>query len=375
MKLFSHIIALLLFPFSLIAQIAFDNIKAPELQINAWMDVEPALKDKTIILEFWATWCGGCIEAIPHINEMAEKYGNEDVIFISMNSFDKKEKIEKFLQKTKMSTYIAMDDEMKTYNDFNVGAMPKTYLIDKNGLLRWQGVPGLVTDEFMQSYLEKNEILVHKVMENPLLYSLNISLTKDRSISNVSAIDGDKFGFIWRNRGITDVIYQSYSFIGKEAYEFRMEGKIPLEPALDIKLLADQSINKEFVFNDVVDKLSGMFGFSIKDTIEEMEIWHLNITDENLLNQAKSAGQEADFSFEETRNEWKLKNCEAYRMIGTIKQLSEKIIKSEFNGVTKYDLVLPTGDLNLLIKVLKEQYGLSLEMKSEDVKVRIIRFK
>ena len=358
----------------MLSQKVFEQKISPPLVIKEWVGKTLDIKDKTIILEFWATWCGGCIEAIPHINEMAEKHGSDDVIFISMNSFDKKEKIEKFLQKTEMKTFIALDDEKQTYNALEVGDMPKTYLIDKNGYLRWQGVPGLVTDEFMQSFLERNEILLPEVMEDPLLYSLKISLTKDRSVSNISVTDGDKFGFTWRNRGIADIIYQSYSIIGKEQYEFRFEGKAPLEPALDVELVVDQSINREFAFNDFVDKLSKMFDFSLKDTIERKEIWYLKIDNEELLNRAKSADQEADFSFEKTRNEWKLKNCEAYRIVGTIKELSEKIIKSEFNGAAKYDLVFPTDDLNLLIKILKEQYGLSLEMKSEDVKVRVIRF-
>ena len=357
MKGNTFILLFILFFFTqpMLSQKVFEQKISPPLVIKEWVGKTLDIKDKTIILEFWATWSGGCIEAIPDINEMAEKHGSDDVIFISMNSFDKKEKIEKFLQKTEMKTFIALDDEKQTYNALEVGDMPKTYLIDKNGYLRWQGVPGLVTDEFMQSFLERNEILLPEVMEDPLLYSLKISLTKDRSVSNISVTDGDKFGFTWRNRGIADIIYQSYSIIGKEQYEFRFEGKAPLEPALDVELVVDQSINREFAFNDFVDKLSKMFDFSLKDTIERKEIWYLKIDNEELLNRAKSADQEADFSFEKTRNEWKLKNCEAYRIVGTIKELSEKIIKSEFNGAAKYDLVFPTDDLNLLIKILKEQ--------------------
>ncbi len=268
-----------------------------------------------------------------------------------------------------------MDDEKKTYNAFEVGAMPKTYLVDKNGYLRWQGVPGLLTDEFMQAYLERDEILVHEVMENPLLYSFNISLTKDRSISNVSFTDGDKYGVTWKNRGITDVIYQSYLFMNLNEYEFRFEGKIPLEPALDVEVLADTSLSQEFVFNDVANKLSGMFDFSITTLREEKEIWYLTISDEELFNKSKSEDQKGKYSYND-EIKLELKNCEAYRLIGILKNNTDKIIIGDDLMVrTKYDLTLPKQSIEEIARALKEKYGLSLEKKIEEVEVRVIRFK
>lgn len=356
------------------SQKTFDQTKSPDLAIKEWVGDASSLKNKTIILEFWATWCGGCIDAIPHLNEMAEKYGSKDVIFVSMNSFDKKEKIEKFLQKTEMKTYIAIDDEKKTYDAFEVGAMPKTYLVDKNGNLRWQGVPGLLTDEFMQAYLERGEILMHEVVDDPLLYSLNISLTKDRSVSNISATMGDKFGFTWRNRGITDIIFQSYSNIGLKKHEFRFEGKIPLEPALDIEFKADKSIDEKFVYNDIVNKLMSIFDFTISTTKEEIEIWYLAIHDKALFEKSKSEDQEKQFSYSDAVSH-ELKNCEAYRLVGTLKEFTDKIIiGDELKNPIKYDCTFPKGDIEEIAKTLKEKYGLSLEKKIEEVEVRVIHF-
>src|SRR5215469_4401406 len=45
---------------------------------DAKVDAE-SLRGKVVILEFWATWCGPCVAAIPHMNELAEKFINQPV--------------------------------------------------------------------------------------------------------------------------------------------------------------------------------------------------------------------------------------------------------------------------------------------------------
>ena len=39
-----------------------------------------ALEGKVVVLEFWATWCGPCVAAIPHLNELSDKYKDKPII-------------------------------------------------------------------------------------------------------------------------------------------------------------------------------------------------------------------------------------------------------------------------------------------------------
>jgi thiol-disulfide isomerase/thioredoxin len=373
--LFSMVISLI-FINSLTSQEVSTRVKAPKILVKKWVgDIPASIEDKNIILEFWATWCGGCIEAIPHLNEMSRKYSSDSLLFISINSYDTKEKIEKFLRQTPMETLIAIDEGKATAKYFSVTQMPQTFLIDRNGYLRWHGAPGQVTDEFIQTFLKEDSILVPEI-GNPLLYSLNISLTKDRSVSNVSMTDGEKYGLTWRNRSIVDIILQCYEMLGYKRYEFRFEGTRPLEPALDVEIRADSSISAAYIYNDLVQKLASMFGFSIVPVKENIEIWKLTVINEPLFEKARQSNQDTQASMNETEKQVELKSLDQWQIPGIIASQTEKIVEwDEIPVKGKHDLIFPKTDIEQLSKYLEKTYGLHLEKTIQEMEVKVIRFK
>src|SRR5262245_55724643 len=59
----------------------------PALTVAKWKngEVKPDdMKGKVVVIDFWATWCGPCIKAIPHTNEIAEKYKEKGVVVIGV---------------------------------------------------------------------------------------------------------------------------------------------------------------------------------------------------------------------------------------------------------------------------------------------------
>ncbi|MEL7121486.1 MAG: TlpA disulfide reductase family protein [Bacteroidota bacterium] len=134
---------------------------APEINITHWLHNVPkdkTLEGKFIVLEFWATWCGPCIQAIPHINELqASVKDREDVIFLSM-TYETPEKASKAIKRYDFQTAVVTDVTNLTQDTFAADAIPKTVLIDKAGKISWMGIPTELTEEKLQQFLEGRAI-------------------------------------------------------------------------------------------------------------------------------------------------------------------------------------------------------------------------
>lgn len=90
--------------------------------------------DKPLIVHFWATWCGACVDEIPELDKFAEKYGdNFHVIVISADEVDGKA-VRDFYEKRKiknLSLYI--DEKGGLARALKVSALPTTVFISQKG--------------------------------------------------------------------------------------------------------------------------------------------------------------------------------------------------------------------------------------------------
>jgi thiol-disulfide isomerase/thioredoxin len=103
-------------------------------------------KGKVVLLDIWATWCGPCRAMIPHEREMAEKLKDKPFVLVSVSADDKKETLEKFLEKEKMPWVHWWNEgpDSEVLKKYRVKAFPTLYLIDHAGVVRhkWIGNPG-----------------------------------------------------------------------------------------------------------------------------------------------------------------------------------------------------------------------------------------
>ena len=97
------------------------------------------LKGKMLFIDIWGTWCGPCIEEIPYLKALQEKYGNDKRIQIMSIACDKTDpKWKAFLEKRKAdmtwSQYRVTIEGDKILDDvYHVDGIPRLMLIDKNG--------------------------------------------------------------------------------------------------------------------------------------------------------------------------------------------------------------------------------------------------
>lgn len=96
------------------------------------------LRGKAVILDFWATYCAPCIEEIPHLIELQEKYGAENLAVIGLHVGGEEDlpKVPEFVERLKITYTLAEpEDALTSYIFGRQTAIPQTAVFDRNGNL------------------------------------------------------------------------------------------------------------------------------------------------------------------------------------------------------------------------------------------------
>ena len=114
---------------------------APALAVKEWINSKPLtladLKGKIVVLDFWATWCGPCLAAVPHTNELMKKYAGKGVVFIGVCAQSGGEKMAETVKSKGIEYPVALDAESLTGKAYMNDSYPDYYIIDRKGNLRW----------------------------------------------------------------------------------------------------------------------------------------------------------------------------------------------------------------------------------------------
>jgi thiol-disulfide isomerase/thioredoxin len=133
---------------------SFLNQKAPDLIVEKWLTPEPDCHGKFVLIDFWATWCPPCREAIPELNAYHEKFGDKLVV---IGISDETEEAVRRLVTPRIEYAIAIDTQARTKHAVGVTGIPHVLILDPQGVVRWEGFP------FLQGY-ELNEKVVAGIL-------------------------------------------------------------------------------------------------------------------------------------------------------------------------------------------------------------------
>jgi len=101
------------------------------------------LRGQSVVhLVFWATWCVPCVEEVPRLKAIYERYSAQGFeilgVVVAMNQTE--EGVRTFVGKHNMPYPILWDGDLKVMNRYRVDSIPQNFLIDRDGIIRYTGV-------------------------------------------------------------------------------------------------------------------------------------------------------------------------------------------------------------------------------------------
>lgn len=142
----------------LLAVLAFVIVNTMEEHITAAGDTAPKFlvttdsgtkispKDfggKVLLLNFWATWCGTCVEEVPSLNGLQKQLAGSGLVVLGVSVDRNEAAYKKFLKRFNIAFQSVRDPEEDISASYGTYKIPETYLIDSNGkvLQKYIGPP------------------------------------------------------------------------------------------------------------------------------------------------------------------------------------------------------------------------------------------
>jgi thiol-disulfide isomerase/thioredoxin len=125
--------------------------------VSKWEETKKQWKGKIIYVDFWASWCSPCLRAMPYSKELKKKLESKDVVFVYLALNDKEDLWRQSAKKNQIienNFFIRNSKSSKFISNYNVNAIPRYMIFDKNGMLIHEDAPGPETKEAFEILAE-----------------------------------------------------------------------------------------------------------------------------------------------------------------------------------------------------------------------------
>ena len=124
-----------------------ESAMAPDLAAGDWINSEPLklkdLRGHVVLIEFWTFGCINCRNTLPFVKSWHDRYRDKGLVVIGVHSpeFAEEREVENLRREVGslgINYPVVSDNDYQTWNAYDVVAWPTTFLLDKQGRIRWR---------------------------------------------------------------------------------------------------------------------------------------------------------------------------------------------------------------------------------------------
>lgn len=117
-----------------------DSREMPSFELIDMQDRQisfDSFRGRITLVNFWATWCPPCVEEVPSLNRLAERYHEQQFAVVSIDFREPAGTIAEFMQKVAVDFPVLLDEEGQASMAWKVFSLPSSFIVDGQGRLRY----------------------------------------------------------------------------------------------------------------------------------------------------------------------------------------------------------------------------------------------
>ncbi|HEY8820303.1 MAG TPA: TlpA disulfide reductase family protein [Dehalococcoidia bacterium] len=96
------------------------------------------LRGKTVLINFWATWCGPCRKEFPELVKLVQQQGDRGLVVLAVDVSESRDDVARFAQEFGATFPIVLDSDSSVVQSYRLIGLPTSLFVDRDGILRAQ---------------------------------------------------------------------------------------------------------------------------------------------------------------------------------------------------------------------------------------------